>query len=107
MNQKPKVYFCDIDGTICHTPNNNGKWDYTQSTPKQDFIDKLNEKYAEGHKIVISTARGGTSGINWYDLTKKQLKQWGVKYHELIMGKYPFDVIIDDKAMRPDEFLKV
>ena len=33
-----------------------------------------------------------------YELTVKQLKDWNVKYHKLIMGKPSFDIIIDDKA---------
>ena len=31
-------------------------------------------------------------------LTQAQLKMWGVKYHELLMGKPHADIFIDDKA---------
>ena len=31
--------------------------------------------------------------------TKKQLKMWGVKYHELIFGKPSYDIIVDDKSI--------
>ena len=34
-----------------------------------------------------------------YNLTKKQLKKWGVKYHQLIMGKPSYDLIVDDLAI--------
>ena len=37
-----------------------------------------------------------------FDLTKQQLDDWGVKYHELIMGKPHADYFIDDKAW-PDK----
>ena len=37
-----------------------------------------------------------------FDLTKQQLDDWGVKYHELIMGKPHADFFIDDKAW-PDK----
>ena len=33
-----------------------------------------------------------------FDLTQQQLKEWGVRYHELIMGKPHADMFIDDKA---------
>ena len=31
-------------------------------------------------------------------MTEQQLKQWGVKYSELILGKPAYDMIIDDKG---------
>ena len=37
-----------------------------------------------------------------FELTKQQLDDWGVKYHELIMGKPHADYFIDDKAW-PDK----
>ena len=33
------------------------------------------------------------------NLTLKQLKKWGVKYNQLIMGKPSFDLYIDDKNL--------
>ena len=53
-----------------------------------------------GDKIVIWTTRGSTSGKNWRDVTAQQLKDWGVKYHELIMGKPSYDVLVCDKSRR-------
>ena len=32
-------------------------------------------------------------------LTKLQLKLWGVKYHQLVLGKTAYDVFVDDKAI--------
>jgi hypothetical protein len=32
-----------------------------------------------------------------YEFTKKQLNIWGVKFHELKMGKPSYDILIDDK----------
>lgn len=34
-----------------------------------------------------------------YELTKSDLNEWGVKFHELVMGKAHYDLLIDDKAM--------
>ena len=43
-------------------------------------------------KLVLQKKRG-------YKLTKKQLKNWNLKYHKLIMGKPSYDVFIDDKNL--------
>ena len=34
-----------------------------------------------------------------YNKTIKQLDSWGVKFHQLIMGKTHYDLLIDDKAL--------
>lgn len=86
--------FVDIDGTICLTKNG-----YENSRPIQKNIDKINALFDEGHHITYWTARGGNSGDDWTDLTKEQLQKWGCLYHELKLGKPPYDVIIDDKAL--------
>jgi len=94
------VYCFDIDGTIC--TNTDG--DYEQAVPFKEVIEKVNRLYDKGHKIIFYTGRGSTTGIDWYDLTKKQLKDWQVKYHELIMGKPYADIYIDDKAINTVEW---
>ena len=38
-----------------------------------------------GNKIIIDTARGATTGIDWYDLTENQLRSWGVNFDKLIV----------------------
>tara|TARA_B100000945_G_C20009210_1_gene424670 strand:- start:98 stop:241 length:144 start_codon:yes stop_codon:yes gene_type:complete len=45
-----------------------------------------------------------STGIDWTEITKKQLKIWGARHHELKMNYKPeFDLIIDDKAKRIEE----
>ena len=34
-----------------------------------------------------------------YETTFKQLKKWGLNFHELKMGKTSYDLIIDDKSL--------
>jgi hypothetical protein len=34
-----------------------------------------------------------------YKLTKKQLKEWGVNYNKLILGKPSYDLIVDDLSI--------
>jgi D-sedoheptulose 7-phosphate isomerase len=44
--------------------------------------------------------------MNWLATTEKQLEQWGVKYHALIMGKTHFDICLDDKMITVSELLR-
>jgi len=105
-------YVVDIDGTICDKPTGIfADADYEDSQPIQERIDKINQLYDEGHTIIFLTARGmgRTNNSNpglFEDLTKKQLKEWGVKYHRLFMGKPAGDFYIDDKAIKDEEFFR-
>ena len=96
-----KVIYVDIDETICITPDNPRI--YEQSNPIIENIDKINDLYDKGNKIVYWTARGSRSGIDWYDLTKKQLVEWGAKHHDLRLDKPYYDIFIDDKNFRIEE----
>ena len=87
--------FVDIDNTITITNGN----DYINSEPLQDKIKIINDLYDNGHHITYWTARGTASGVNYYDLTKKQLDDWGVKYHNFMVGKPSYDIFIDDKTI--------
>lgn len=97
------TYCFDLDGTLC--TNTNG--DYSSAIPFDDRITKVNELYKLDNKIIINTARGSSTGIDWYDFTKNQLQQWGVKYHQLFVGKkIEADLFIDDKGISDIEFFK-
>lgn len=89
----------DIDGTICERDEGES---YENSKPRHSMIDKIN-RLGEQNTIIYWTARGGNSGKDWHDLTKKQLKEWNAKHDELWMGKPPYDLIIDDKSMKIEE----
>jgi histidinol phosphatase-like enzyme len=74
------IYCFDLDGTICTTGDNH---DYSSAIPIDGMVQKINELYKNNY-IKIFTARGATSGIDWSELTKKQIHEWGIKHHELI-----------------------
>ncbi len=95
------IYGIDIDGTICTTD-----CDYSNARPYKEIIKKINSLFDEGHTIIFYTSRGYKSGTDWYDFTKKQIDNWGVKYHELKMGKPQFDIFIDDKAISNIEWYR-
>jgi len=94
--------FIDLDNTLCLTQNS----DYENSKPIIDRINKVNGLKDEGNYITIWTARGNESKINHRELTEKQLKVWGVKYDNLIIGKPSYDLYIDDKSVNVDEYWK-
>ncbi len=94
------IYSFDIDGVLCDDMLGN----YEKSKPRKDIINKINQLYHEGNIIKIFTGRGSKTGIDWREFTEKQLKSWGVKYHELIFGKPVADIFVDDKAVNIRDF---
>ena len=68
-------------------------------TNSGSFPDKANKLFDDGHTITYWTARGCKSGksAEYFSLTYDQLIKYGVKFHELRMGKPHFDLFIDDK----------
>lgn len=103
-----KTYVFDIDGTICTLSD--GK--YENAIPDKDRIEKINSLYDNGNTIIFQTARGMGRFKNdknkaiksFYEFTVKQLKDWGVKYHELYLGKPAGDIYIDDKGINDENF---
>jgi glycerol-3-phosphate cytidylyltransferase len=102
-------YCFDLDGTICDTPNNPlNKPLYLEATPFPFMVGTVNRLFDEGHKIIIQTARGRGSGIDWTELTRQQLENWGVRYHDLepMFHKPTADIFIDDKGINVEEWKK-
>jgi hypothetical protein len=109
-----KIIAVDLDDTLCVRPKNLehlGVDKYHHCTPLTDTIQQVNELFNSGNTIVIYTARGmnmfnGNIHLvysNLFELTINQLKRWGVKYHRLVLGKIHYDLLIDDKCVRPEE----
>jgi cytidyltransferase-like protein len=103
-------YCFDLDGTICDTPMrpDDNKPGYLEANPFPFMVEQVNRLYDEGHKIIIQTARGRGSGIDWTGLTKEQLRHWGVKYHDLepMFHKPTADIFIDDKGINVEAWKK-
>ena len=95
------LIYVDIDETIFESPEDR---DYTKAQPIKERIEKINKLFDEGNTIVYWTARGTMTGIDWYQVTQKQFDIWGVKYHDLKMGKPAYDLFIDDKNITSDTF---
>ena len=101
-----KVIYVDIDETICRRETSvdfGVTHDYSKAKPIQENIDKINKLNDEGNTIVYWTARGSRKQIDWTELTKNQLEEWGAKYNELRVDKPFYDLFIEDKSLRIEE----
>jgi glycerol-3-phosphate cytidylyltransferase len=101
-------FVIDIDDTICTTYDR----DFENSVPNEKVIEKINELYDKGWKIILYTARGGKScktleekEKKYKEVTEKWLKKNNVRYSELQFGKMNADYYVDDKNLSINEFL--
>ena len=94
------IYCFDIDGTLCSKTDGR----YEEAEPYLQRIAVVNALYDMGHTIKLFTARGTVTGIDWRDLTVRQLSDWQVKHHQLLFGKPEADVFIDDRAINADSW---
>src|ERR1700739_208129 len=93
----------DIDGVLC----NEVAGDYETAQPNVEMIGMLNRLYERGDHILLFTSRfmGRAKGNPeeaeriGREFTEKQLAGWGVRYHELRMGKPRYDLVIDDRCL--------
>ena len=85
----------DLDNTLCRTQG----MEYDAAEPIGWAVERVNRLAAAGHTIIIMTARGSATGIDWEPVTRGQLERWGVTFHELRFGKPPADVFVDDRAI--------
>jgi capsule biosynthesis phosphatase len=108
-----KRLIVDLDGTI--TLGAEGQ-DYGLAQPNVPLIARLREYKAQGFEIVIHTARnmrthnGSVGKINVHTLPVilEWLQRHDVPHDEVVVGK-PWcgyeGFYIDDRSVRPDEFL--
>ena len=96
IRQGGQQFVFDIDGVIAMKRED---LDYGQAGPNERMIKIINQLYDWGNRIVLFTARGYVTGIDWREVTERQMQQWGVKYHELHMGKPNADFYVDDKML--------
>ncbi len=104
ISQGGKQFVFDIDGVIAKIqPQNN----YAMARPNEDMIRVINQLYDMGNRIVLLTARGYVTGLDWEETTRGQMKEWGLRYHELHFGKPNADYYVDDKMMDMDYLKKL
>ncbi|NLO09338.1 MAG: hypothetical protein GX129_05650 [Clostridiales bacterium] len=86
----------DIDGVIANQAKDNN---YELAEPNIPMINIINKLYDMGNYIVLFTARGYVTGIDWSSVTKDQMSRWELKYHELHFGKPNADYYVDDRML--------
>lgn len=108
-----KRLIVDLDDTVSITLEG----DYINSSPVVEVIRKLKEYKEQGFEIVINSSRNmrtyksNLGKINIFTLPNiiDWLRKYNVPFDEVYVGKpwCGFDgFYIDDKAIRPSEFLK-
>ena len=107
-------FVCDIDGTLCPIKKKEEK--YEDLIPYNNIVEKLRYYHENGAKIVLFTSRNmnsynGNIGLinkNTAKILLNWLDKWNIPYDEIIYGKpWPGKkgFYIDDRTIRPDEFL--
>ena len=103
----------DLDGTICDTRVEGQHYKYVQ--PKDGAVDFIKKLRADGHYIIIDTARHmATCDHNVGQVLAKQGKtlfDWlymhEIPYDEIHLGKPLADVYIDDKALKFENWKQI
>jgi uncharacterized HAD superfamily protein len=89
---KKKTIVIDLDGTICTEEKTFEKF---LASPNKNSVSVINDLF-EKYFIIIYTARGWAE----YNMTKKWLDNYGIKYDILMCGKPIYDYWIDDRAIK-------
>ena len=98
------TFVVDMDGVLASlTPGN----DYRLAEPLESNVDAINRLHAAGHRIIILTARGSATGIDWRAVTEDQLNRWGVRHHDLQFGKPAADYYVDDRLISITDLQKL
>ena len=109
------TFVIDIDGTLCPIKQSNER--YEDLIPYIEMVERIRYYKANGAKIVFYTSRnmnsyqGSIGLINAHTakIILDWLEKWEIPYDEIIYGKpWPGHngFYVDDRAVRPDEFLK-
>lgn len=116
MIHKERCLVMDVDGTIC--PIRKPEQSYADILPYPEVVAMLRQYKSEGFHILLHSSRN----MNSYEgnigqiiaKTGKQMMAWldrhAIPYDEVHLGK-PWagkgGFYVDDKAIRPDEFLSL
>lgn len=106
----------DIDGTLCDIKA--AGQSYADLVPRADMLAKLRQYQERGYRIMLYTSRNMKTHNHNLGLINKHtapvlldwLARWDVPYDEILFGKpWPRSkgFYIDDRAIRPDEFLRL
>jgi len=115
MIKDSNVIIFDIDGTLCEGLQQGQT--YLDILPKKKMIEKLKEYKEKGYYIILATSRNmrsyegniGKINANTGRILFQWLEKHDIPFDEIHYGK-PWcghnGFYVDDKAIRPDEFLQ-
>jgi hypothetical protein len=92
------TYAFDIDDRLCTN---------VHGAAAQAFYEmaaELNSVYHESDVIFIYTARGATTGIDWCEVTERQLGGCEVRCYKLFWGKQTAYVCTDNSTINPQSW---
>lgn len=116
MVREEKCIVIDLDGTLC--PVKAAGENYDQLQPYGDMLEKVRQYKDAGYYIILYTSRnmrtyGGNIGLitaNTAKATMAWLDRHQIPYDEIHFGKpwaSRIGFYVDDRAIRPDEFLRM
>ena len=85
-----RVVAIDFDGTLTMGPGDE---------PRYAMLRFAQRCFDAGDFIVVYTARPDDD----YESLKKWLKKHKVRFDALVTGKLRYDLLVDDRAVRPEE----
>jgi capsule biosynthesis phosphatase len=105
----------DVDGTICPIKSKDER--YEDLVPYEAVVEKMRMYHEAGAKIILFTSRnmntynGNIGLINKHTAKtlSEWLEKWDIPYDEILYGKpWPGHkgFYVDDRTVRPDEFLE-
>ena len=114
MEYEGLTFIFDIDGTLCPIKGKDEK--YEDMVPYKEMVDRIREYKEQGARIVLFTSRNmntyqgniGLINANTAKIILEWLEKWEIPYDEIFYGKpWPGHngFYVDDRTVRPDEFL--
>lgn len=91
----------DLDDTILYSEISDNE--YFVIGANDELINIINNLYDDGNEIIIHTARHW----NHLQVTIEQLDEYGVCYDTVVCGKPVGDYYVDDKGIKPEDFIKI
>ncbi|WP_440959031.1 hypothetical protein ACFELO_02685 [Oceanicaulis sp. LC35] len=116
MTDPVRNLIVDVDGTLCPTKSATDR--YSDLVPYPEMVEMLRKRQGEGFRIILHTARNmrthksDLSLINRHTLPTLMdwVERWDIPCDGVIVGKpWPGHdgYYIDDRAVRPSEFLSM
>lgn len=88
----------DLDGVLASLVPDG---EYARAEPLAAGIAMARRLHEAGNRVVVYTARGSATGRDWTEVTREQLKRWGVPHHAIHFGKPAADFYVDDRMISP------